>query len=89
MELLSAIALFFIIWWVVLFAVLPVGVRSQAEDGEATLGTEHGAPVRPEMGKKMLMTTAISAVVFGVYFFVTVVLGYSFDDLPRVVPDSS
>ncbi|HWT31144.1 MAG TPA: DUF1467 family protein, partial [Propylenella sp.] len=43
MNLLSSAAIFFVIWWVVLFAVLPFGVRSQHEMNDVTLGTEHGA----------------------------------------------
>jgi len=34
-----AIAIYFIIWWTVLFAVLPIGVRTQAEDGAVVPGT--------------------------------------------------
>jgi predicted secreted protein len=30
----SAFVVFLIIWWVVLFMVLPIGVRGQAEEGE-------------------------------------------------------
>lgn len=89
MSVLSAIAIYFIIWWVVLFAVLPFGIRSQAEDGDFALGTEPGAPVMANLGRKAAITTAISAVLFGIFFFVTVVLGYSFDDIPVLLPDFS
>jgi predicted secreted protein len=73
MSFTGAIALYFIIWWTVLFAILPFGVRSQAEDGNVTAGTEPGAPVAPLMMKKALWTTLIAAIVFGV---VVVVLNY-------------
>ena len=33
-----AIAIYFIIWWTVLFAVLPIGVRTQGEDGDDRSG---------------------------------------------------
>ncbi|MDJ1156763.1 DUF1467 family protein [Chelatococcus sp. SYSU_G07232] len=62
----GALALYFVIWWIVLFAVLPFGVRSQAESGEVTHGTEPGAPVRPGLLRKALITTAISAVIFAI-----------------------
>lgn len=55
-------AIFFIVWWTVLFAVLPWGVRSQAESEAVTPGTDPGAPVRPGLAAKMLATTAIAAV---------------------------
>jgi len=84
---LSAIAIFFIIWWVVLFTVLPIGVRSQLEDGEVIEGTEAGAPVAPRIGFKLLLTTGISIVVFALFYFLTVIMGWGVDDLPRIVPD--
>jgi len=40
----SAFVVFLIIWWVVLFTILPIGVRGQAEDGDITPGSEPGAP---------------------------------------------
>lgn len=86
---LSAVAVFFIIWWVTLFAVLPIGVRSQAEAGHVEPGTEAGAPVAPRIGYKLLLTTAISIAVFAVFYFLTVIMGWSVDDLPRIVPDYS
>lgn len=57
-------ALYFTIWWVVLFAVLPFGVRSQHEDGDFIAGTDPGAPVTPRLGLKAIWTTVISLVLF-------------------------
>ena len=59
-------AIYFIIWWVVLFAVLPWGVRSQEESGEVTLGTDPGAPATHLLWRKLLWTTVTAAVVFGI-----------------------
>ena len=56
-------AIFFVVWWVVLFAVLPWGVRTQAEEGEVVLGTAPSAPVRPLLLRKALATTAVAAVI--------------------------
>jgi predicted secreted protein len=61
----TALAIYFVIWWVVLFLTLPFGVRSQHEDGTGAAGTDPGAPVVTRMGPKLLWTTIISAVVFG------------------------
>jgi predicted secreted protein len=60
----TALAIYFVIWWIVLFLTLPFGVRSQHEDGAGTDGTDPGAPVITRMGKKLLWTTIISAVLF-------------------------
>ena len=62
----TALAIYFVLWWVVLFVTLPFGVRSQHEDGEGAPGTDPGAPVMARMGYKLLWTTLISAVVFGI-----------------------
>ena len=87
MSWISALAIFFIIWWIVLFIVLPIGVRSQLEEEDVTLGTEHGAPLKHRLPRKMLLTTAISLVIFAIFYVVVFVLGYGFDDLPRIVPE--
>ncbi|MET3892462.1 putative secreted protein [Bosea sp. OAE506] len=60
----SAFAVYFVIWWTVLFAVLPFGVRSQVESGEVVQGTEPGAPALPGLMRKAIITTLIAAVVF-------------------------
>ncbi len=87
MSPISAAAIFFIIWWVVLFTVLPIGVRSQVEDDDVTLGTDHGAPTRHRLPFKMLLTTAIALVVFAVFYVLVIVMGFGIDDLPRIVPE--
>ena len=60
----SGLAIYFVLWWVVLFAVLPFGVRSQMEDGERDMGTDPGAPVAARMAWKLLWTTIVSGVIF-------------------------
>jgi predicted secreted protein len=68
MPLTTALAVFFIIWWVTLFAVLPWGVRSQHESGEIVPGTDPGAPVLPNLWRKLLWTTLVAAVIFAVFY---------------------
>lgn len=85
MDAFSMFAIFFVIWWVVLFAVLPFGVRTQSENQEVTLGTTESAPSLHRMGRSLLVTTLVS-VVITVVFFGILGAGYSFDDLPRIIP---
>lgn len=59
----TAFVLFALIWWTVLFAVLPFGTRPVA-DPDAETGWR-GAPERPLIGRKLLATTIISAVLWG------------------------
>jgi predicted secreted protein len=71
MPITTALAIFFLIWWVVLFAVLPWGVRSQQEGGEVAPGTDPSAPTIPNLKRKLVWTTLVAAVIFagcyGVY----------------------
>ena len=64
-------ATFFLIWWVVLFAVLPWGVQSQHESGDTTPGTDPGAPVVPKLGRKLLWTTLVAGLLFSAFYIVT------------------
>jgi predicted secreted protein len=57
-------AIYFVLWWLVLFLTLPFGVRSQHEDGVGAPGTDPGAPIATKMGRKLIWTTIISAVIF-------------------------
>ena len=66
----TALAVFFLIWWVTLFAVLPWGIRSQQESGEVVPGTDPGAPLVPRLGRKLVWTTLVTCVVFGVLYVI-------------------
>jgi predicted secreted protein len=66
----TGIAIYFLIWWLTLFAVLPWGVRSQHEGGDFAPGTDPGAPVIPRLWLKLLWTTLVSAVIFAILYFV-------------------
>jgi predicted secreted protein len=63
-----SIALFFVIWWTLLFAVLPLGVRTQAEAGEIVPGTPASAPAMPRLKRAFLINTVLSIVVFAVVY---------------------
>lgn len=80
-------AIFFIIWWVLLFAVLPFSLRTQEEDGEVTLGTVKSAPRGPHVLRAMLRTTVITLLLFGIWYVVVEYYGFGFDDIPLVVPE--
>jgi predicted secreted protein len=60
-----AVAIFFTMWWIVLLAVLPFGVRAPHEDDEVPPpGCDPGAPTAPKLKQKALITTAVTAVLF-------------------------
>jgi predicted secreted protein len=77
----TAFAVFFLIWWVVLFAVLPWGVQSQHEGGDIAPGTDPGAPVLPHLGRKLLWTTLVASVLFVACYVVYVHRLVTLDDL--------
>jgi len=62
----TGIASFVVIWWVVIFAILPWGVRP-AED---EMGRRAGAPASPRLGLKTLITTGIAAVLWGILYLI-------------------
>jgi len=86
MSLLTVAAIFFILWWTVLFIVLPLGYRSQEEDGEITMGTVESAPTSFQGGKVLLLTTIISIVLYGGYYLASSYLGVGVADIPNIVP---
>lgn len=58
----TAIAVYFLIWWIVLFAVLPWGVRAQGDDSAP--GTDPGAPLLPRIKAKLVWTTVVAGVLW-------------------------
>jgi predicted secreted protein len=66
----TALAIFFLIWWVVLFAVLPWGIRSQHEGENIVAGTDPGAPTAARIGWKLLWTTLIAIAIYAACYFV-------------------
>jgi predicted secreted protein len=66
MSLALGFALYFMIWWLVLFAVLPFGVKTQEEAKDVVPGTPESAPSRFPMRKIFLANTVLATMVFGV-----------------------
>lgn len=64
----GSIMTYVIVWWLVLFCLLPIGVRSQLEDGDIAPGTEPGAPVQTGLMRKAMWATVIAFVVWGAMF---------------------
>jgi len=87
MSWVSAFAIFFILWWTVLFATLPFSLRTQDEEGDITLGTVPSAPRGPHMLRAFLRTTIVSVLIFGAFLYVTRVMHLGFDDIPSFLPD--
>lgn len=69
MSITTGLAFFFLIWWIVFFAVLPWGVKSQHE-GVVEPGTDPGAPQRPLLLWKIAATTLVAGVLMAVLYAV-------------------
>ena len=87
MTWISAAALYFILWWLVLFVTLPFGLKTQDEEDDVTLGTVSSAPKGPHMLRAFVRTTIVSALILGGFYLLTKGLGLSIDDIPRIIPD--
>lgn len=80
----SALVLFIVIWWTLLFAVLPFAVRSQLEDDEVVKGSERGAPTESHIKRKFMITTIIAAIIWAILLVVIIFDLFSLTDLPFI-----
>ena len=60
MSITGALVLLTVIWFMTMFIVLPITLRTQAEEGEVVPGTHAGAPSNFRLGRTMLITTAVA-----------------------------
>jgi predicted secreted protein len=81
MSIATGLAIYFIIWWMVLFAVLPFGVRSQQESGDVAPGSDPGAPALPQLARKLVWTTVVAGVVFALGYAIYAYRLIALDDL--------
>jgi predicted secreted protein len=83
MSLAFAAAIYLVIWWIVLFAMLPFGVRTSEEVGEkAAPGTAESAPHAPMLLAKIVATTVVSSIVFAGVYAIVVHHVITLDDIP-------
>jgi predicted secreted protein len=62
----TGLMVYLVIWWTVLFAILPLGVRRMENPGK---GQERGAPERPDLVRKAIITSIVAAVLWSAFFF--------------------
>ena len=60
----TGIVVYFITWWMVLFVILPIGIK---QDHAPITGNDVGAPENPNIKKKLVIVTVITTVLFSVY----------------------
>ena len=70
MGITGSIIVYVLIWWIIFFSVLPVGIQSNKEKFEEKIdGVDPGAPINPKIGKKFLITTLITSIIFIVIYY--------------------
>jgi predicted secreted protein len=62
----TGVMVYIVIWWIALFMVLPIGVKRVEDPGR---GQDHGAPERPQLLKKAIITTVLAAVLWVAFYF--------------------
>ena len=83
MSLFFAVSMYLVIWWIVLFAMLPIGVRTSEEEGEKVVpGAVESAPHVPNLLPKMVATTVVSSIVFAALYVIIVHHVMTLDDIP-------
>ena len=77
MDIVSGVVVYILLWWWVLFMVLPFGAKAPERVGE---GHATSAPEKPRMALKLAITTGLSAVFFIIVYFIIASGIFSFRD---------
>lgn len=65
MNLTGGVVLYSVLWFLVLFVVVPIGQKSQADMGEVMPGTPAGAPGNLRWRRKLIITTIVTTLIWG------------------------
>ena len=65
----TGVVVYVLVWWTALFCVLPIGTRP-VDDADPEAGGWRGAPAKPMLGRKLIGTTVLAAVIWAVIFAV-------------------
>ena len=70
MGITGSIIVYVMIWWIVFFSILPIGIQSKKEKFRDTVeGVDPGAPNNPKIAKKFLITTIITSIIFIMIYY--------------------
>jgi len=67
MNIATGIAVYLVIWWTVLFAILPLGVRRMEQPPP---GHDRGAPERPQLLRKVVLTSLVAGAIWIAFYVV-------------------
>jgi predicted secreted protein len=63
MGIVNALFIYILVWWLVIFTVLPIGIERHTD---AALGHDAGAPKDPRLAYKIKLTSIVSAIIVGI-----------------------
>ena len=70
MGITGSIIVYVLIWWIIFFSVLPIGIQSNKEKFQEKIeGIDPGAPNNPKIARKFLITTIITSIIFIVIYY--------------------
>ena len=69
MSLTGSFVVFVILWWLILFMILPRDINTRKDKDFIVKGADPGAPTNPNIGKKLVITTAITLILFMIIYF--------------------
>ena len=69
MSLQTGLAVYFVIWWISLFAVLHWGVK-RVDPEDLKPGEDPGSPAKPMLLIKFAATSVLAGVIFGIFYWV-------------------
>lgn len=69
-NIITAIAVFVVVWWLVLFMALPFGVK-RTEESDLEPGQEPGAPAKPMMWRKIAATTVVTTLIWILFYYLS------------------
>tara|TARA_A100001015_G_C14380953_1_gene477990 strand:+ start:249 stop:503 length:255 start_codon:yes stop_codon:yes gene_type:complete len=73
MGITGSIIVYVMIWWIIFFSILPVGIKSNKQTFKDTIGgSDPGAPKNPKIMKKFLITTIITSILFIVIYYAVI-----------------
>jgi predicted secreted protein len=80
MDIITTVFVFVLVWWLVIFTVLPWGNRAS---DKPEIGHAASAPANPRLKQKLLWTTGISLVLTGILWGMAEYGGWSFAEMIR------
>jgi predicted secreted protein len=71
MGITGSIIVYVMIWWIIFFSILPIGIQSNKETFKNNIGGfDPGAPKNPKIARKFLITTIITSIVFIMIYYI-------------------